>query len=71
MGGLLQIFIHEAFYSYNSLPTFSELEAETEAEIEEDNALTSFEKVVSVTSAWGTLSQAERIKVQGLCSTSF
>jgi hypothetical protein len=70
MGGLLQIFIHEAFYSYNSLPTFSELEAETDAEIE-DNALTSFEKVVSVTSAWGTLSQAERIKVQGLCSTSF
>lgn len=70
MGGLLQIFIHEAFYSYNSLPTFSELEAETDAEIEEDNALT-FEKVVSVTSAWGTLSQVERIKVQGLCSTSF
>lgn len=52
------------------LSTFSELEAETDAEIEEDNALT-FEKVVSVTSAWGTLSQAERIKVQGLCSTSF
>lgn len=70
MGGLLQIFIHEAFSSYNSLPTFSELEAETDAEIE-DNALTSFEKVVSVTSAWGTLSQAERIKVKGLCSTSF
>lgn len=51
MGGLLQIFIHEAFYSYNSLPTFSETEAETDAEIE-DSALTSFEKVVSVTSAW-------------------
>ena len=54
MGGLLQIFIYEAFYSYNSLPTFSEMEAEINTEIEEDNALTSFEKVVSVTSAWGT-----------------
>lgn len=51
MRGLLQIFIHEAFYSYNSLPTFSETEEKTDAEIE-DSALTSFEKVVSVTSAW-------------------
>lgn len=51
MGGLLQIFIHKAFYSYNSLPTFSEIEAETDAEIE-DSALTSFEKVVPLTSAW-------------------
>lgn len=56
MGGLLQIFIHEAFYSYNSLPTFSETEAETDAEIE-DSSLTSFEKVVSVTSAWILYSQ--------------